>query len=121
MDLCVHAQSELLIESVLGNLLSNAVKFSPRRARGSPCTRRNGSGQTCGSCSVMRARGFRRRCWRCLGQEGAVPSRQGTAGEQGQGYGLQLAREHLKRMEGRLQLDNRAEGGLQAIIWLRSA
>ena len=119
MDLCVHAQSELLIESVLGNLLSNAVKFSPLGSRITLHAERVGpdvrivlSDSGPGLPPEVLGR---------LGQEGAVPSRQGTAGEQGQGYGLQLAREHLKRMEGRLQLDNRAEGGLQAIIWLRSA
>jgi len=52
-----------------------------------------------------------------LNQEGALPSQLGTAGERGQGYGLQLAQEHLERMGGRLELSARAGGGTDAIAW----
>jgi signal transduction histidine kinase len=118
MDLCVHAQSELLIESVLGNLLSNAVKFSPE---GSVITlHAERIGPDVRIVLSDAGPGLPTDVLRCLGLEGAVPSRLGTAGEQGQGYGLQLAREHVQRMEGRLELNNRAQGGTQAIIWLRA-
>ena len=53
-----------------------------------------------------------------LGRDGALPSRLGTAGERGQGYGLQLTREHLQRMGGQLKLENRPEGGLDAVVIL---
>ena len=116
MDLEVRAQSELLIESVLGNLLSNAVKFSPE---GSLITlHAERVGREVRIVLSDAGPGLPQDVLQSLGQEGAVPSRVGTAGEHGQGYGLQLAREHLQRMEGRLELDNRTHGGTQASVWL---
>ena len=117
--LAVRAQPDLLVESVLGNLVSNAIKFSPQ---GSIIDLR-----------AERADGFVRlvlsdsgpglpaEVLRQWGQDTALPSRAGNDGEQGQGYGLQLAREHLERMGGRVELRQRDGGGTQAIIWLLSA
>ncbi|HKO51405.1 MAG TPA: ATP-binding protein, partial [Polyangiaceae bacterium] len=119
MDLCVSAQSELLIESVLGNLLSNAVKFS---SPGSVITlHAERIGPDVRIVLSDAGPGLPPEVLQRLGQEGAVPSQIGTAGEQGQGYGLQLAREHLERMDGNLQLENPKQGGMQAIIRLRAA
>ncbi len=116
MDLCVRAQSELLIESVLGNLLSNAVKFSPQGSLITLHAERIGPDVRIVLCDA--GPGLPPEVLQRLGQDGALPSRVGTVGEQGQGYGLQLAQEHLQRMEGRLELNNRAQGGTQAIVWL---
>ena len=58
---------------------------------------------------------------RRLGDDGALPSRAGTAGEEGQGYGLQHAREHLERAGGRLELSALAGGGTDAVVWLPAA
>ena len=86
-DLQVMALPELLVESVLGNLLSNAIKFSPHgaviqlRAEEDDAfvrltIRDHGSGIPPEVISV-------------LGRDGAVPSRLGTQGAQGQGDGQQ--------------------------------
>jgi nitrate/nitrite-specific signal transduction histidine kinase len=56
-----------------------------------------------------------------LEQDEALPSRLGTAGERGQGYGLQLVREHLQRMGGKLELKRRNEGGTEAVVLLQGA
>ena len=56
-----------------------------------------------------------------IGQEGALPSQLGTAGERGQGFGLQLVQEHVQRMGGRVQLNDREGGGTVCVVWLPSA
>lgn len=115
----VRAAKDLLVESVFGNLVSNAIKFSP-----------NGStialGASLQGTQVRitvsdRGPGIPREVLDGLLLDGAVPSRQGTAGEQGQGYGLQLVSEHLRRMGGRLELRAAAPIGTDAIVWLPSA
>jgi signal transduction histidine kinase len=49
------------------------------------------------------------------------PGGQGSAGEKGQGLGLLLAREHLMRQGGRLELRARPGGGTEAIVWIKAA
>jgi signal transduction histidine kinase len=115
----VRAQPELLIESVLGNLLSNAIKFSPPGGRIGVAAIPSGAFvQLVVSDSGPGVPG---EVLRRLGLDGAVPSRVGTAGEQGQGYGLQLVQEHSQRMHGRLELKPRPEGGTDAVVWLVNA
>jgi C4-dicarboxylate-specific signal transduction histidine kinase len=58
---------------------------------------------------------------RGLEEDEALPSSPGTAGEKGQGFGLQLVREHVGRMGGRLELRNVADGGTEASVWLHRA
>lgn len=116
LDLVVRAQADLFIESVLGNLLSNAIKFS------APDTTIRLDAEPAGSDVRIvvgdRGPGFPAEVVRHLGEDGALPSRPGTAGEQGQGFGLQLAVEHLHRMDGRLELHNGDGGGAVATVWL---
>ena len=119
LELCVQAQPELFVESVLGNLLSNAIKFSPAGALITiqaealgPEVRIMISDPGPGVPVHIRER---------IGQEGALPSQVGTAGEQGQGFGLQLVQEHIQRMGGRVQLNDRAGGGTECVVWLPSA
>jgi signal transduction histidine kinase len=115
----VRAEPDLLIESVLGNLLSNAIKFSPRGAEVELLAERSGPLVRL----VIRdsGTGVPADVVRRLGDDGALPSRAGTAGEAGQGYGLQLAREHLERAGGRLELSAREGGGTDAVVWLPAA
>ena len=115
-SLRVLAQADLLVESVLGNLLSNAIKFSPPGSRIRLTATHDGGYVRL----VLRdsGPGLPAEVLSSLGHDGAVPSRLGTAGEQGQGYGLQLVREHVQRMDGRLELRSRPEGGTDAIVWL---
>jgi signal transduction histidine kinase len=116
LELSVLAQPELLVESVLGNLLSNAIKFAPS---GSSVTL---SAEQVGAEVRVSLRdqgpGLSPELARAVGRDAPLPSQRGTAGEQGQGYGLQLVREHVMRMGGRLELNNRAEGGTEASVWL---
>jgi len=119
LDLFVHAQPEFLVESVLGNLLSNAIKFSPVGAQITIQAEARGdevsisvSDQGPGLPAHVRER---------IGQEGALPSQPGTAGEPGQGFGLQLVQEHVLRMGGRVELNDRQGGGTVAMVWLGRA
>jgi signal transduction histidine kinase len=115
--LCVP---ELLGEGVLGNLLSNAIKFSPPGGR----VRLSAWLQEGKVCLSLRdqGRGYPKDLVERL-EEGdeALPSRLGTDGEPGQGLGLVLAAEHLRRMGGRLELTSAPGGGAEARIWLEAA
>jgi signal transduction histidine kinase len=116
LDLSVRAQADLFIESVLGNLLSNAIKFSEPET-----SIKLDAEQTGARVRIVvgdHGPGFPAEVMHHLGEDGALPSRLGTAGEQGQGFGLQLAVEHLHRMDGRLELRNRDGGGGLATVWL---
>jgi signal transduction histidine kinase len=119
MELRVRAQPELLVESVLGNLLSNAVKFAPQGSAIELFAERSGPDVRI----VLRdsGPGVPAELLQRLEQDEALPSKLGTDGERGQGYGLQLVREHLQRMGGKLELRRRNEGGTEAVILLQSA
>lgn len=119
LDLRVRAQVELLIESVLGNLVSNAIKFSnPSAAITLTCER---VGAEVRIVVADSGPGLPADVLRRLGDDGALPSQTGTAGEAGQGFGLHLAFDHLQRMAGRLELRNRDGGGAEATVWLPAA
>ena len=109
---------DLLIESVLGNLMSNAIKFSPRGTVIEFEAKRAGS--DIALIVSDRGPGIPSEVLRRLGTDDAVPSKAGTSGEQGQGYGLQLVQEHARRMGGHLELRARADGGTEAAVWLPS-
>jgi signal transduction histidine kinase len=119
LELLVQAQPELLAESVLGNLVSNAVKFAPPGSAIELFAERSGPEVRI----VLRdsGPGLPRELLQRLEHDDVLPSRLGTAGERGQGYGLQLVREHLQRMGGRLELRSRSEGGTDAVVRLQSA
>ena len=119
LGLTVLAQPDLLVESVLGNLLSNAIKFSPRDSL--ITVRAEAVGPHVRVVVSDAGPGMPAEVLRNLDQEAAVPSRVGTAGEAGQGFGLQLAQEHLRRMGGRLELNPRAGGGTDSVAWVPSA
>jgi len=116
LELAVQAQPVLLAESVLGNLVSNAVKFAPQGTAIELFAERAGSDVRI----VLRdaGPGVPPELIQRLEHDEALPSRLGTAGETGQGYGLQLAREHVQRMGGRLELKRRNEGGTEAVVRL---
>lgn len=119
LDLCVQAQPELLVESVLGNLLSNAIKFSPAGALIS--IRAEAFGPQVSILLSDPGPGLPAHVRERIGQEGALPSQPGTAGEQGQGFGLLLVQEHVQRMGGRVELNDREGGGTVCVVWLPSA
>lgn len=113
------AQPAVLRDSVLSNLLSNAIKFS----RAGSVLELQAFEQDGQACIELRDRGpgleagLRER----LAQGLDLPSRPGTQGEPGQGLGLALVREHLLRMGGSLELQDREGGGLVARLRLRLA
>ena len=116
LELRVRAQTDLLIESVLGNLVSNAIKFSnPDSAIRLTCER---VGAQVRIVVADDGPGLPSEVLGRLGGDGALPSRTGTGGEAGQGFGLHLAFDHLQRMGGRLELRNRDGGGAEATVWL---
>jgi len=116
LELRVRAQTDLLIESVLGNLVSNAIKFSsPDSAIRLTCDR---VGREVRIVVADNGPGLPSEVLRRLGGDGALPSQAGTSGEVGQGFGLHLAFDHLQRMGGRLELRNRDGGGAEATVWL---
>jgi signal transduction histidine kinase len=105
-----------LRDSVLANLLSNAIKFSPpgdtidlsvEESSGRAIIRIEDRGP--GLPDDVRA---------ALAQGRRAPSRGGTAGESGTGYGLLLAREYLEAMGGTIEFSTRDGGGLAARLEL---
>ena len=109
----------LLRDSVLSNLVSNAIKHS-----------RAGSGveiaawEAPGSVALVvldRGPGLGPEVLTRLERGLEQPGREGSAGEKGQGLGLLLAREHLQRLGGRLELRAREGGGTVAIAWMKAA
>lgn len=119
VDLPVSAPADLLVESVLGNLLTNAIKFS---APGSVLKlRAEPDGERVRMTLIDSGPGIPPEVIASLGKEGAVPSRPGTDGEPGQGYGLQLVVEHLDRIGGQLEVRPGPTGGTEAVVWLQRA
>lgn len=114
--LSVRANPVLLAESVLGNLVGNAIKFSPSGSQVGLSAKRDGD--FIRIAVEDRGCGVPREVIEQLESDVAAPSSLGTAGEEGQGYGLQLVSEHLKRMGGHLELKTTAQGGTEAIAWL---
>lgn len=112
------AEPELFVESVLGNLVSNAIKFSPEGTIVAV------SADEVGDEIRVRIRdsgpGLPPDVLAHFASEGSLPTRRGTAGESGQGYGLKLAREHVERMGGTLELLS-ASDGTECVVRLRSA
>lgn len=114
-----RAQAAVLRDSVLSNLMSNAIKFS-RAGSSLELEALELNGQ---ACIELRDRGpGLDPALRAVLESGAdLPSTRGSGGEPGQGLGLALAREHLHRMGGRLELLDREGGGLTARICLERA
>lgn len=119
VDLPIHAPRDLLVASVLGNLLSNAIKFS--QAGSVVSLRAEDAGEHVRLIMVDSGPGVPGDVIASLNNEGTVPSRPGTDGEPGQGYGLQLVVEHLDRIGGRLELGSAPKGGTEASVWLPRA
>lgn len=117
-DVLLSCDPDLFVESVLGNLVSNATKFSPpdRDIRISAMRTEDEVGVVVDDDGP----GFPPEILEARGGDDALPSRPGTKGEPGQGYGLRLAEEHVRRMNGRLEVMNRPEGGARCIVWLKS-
>ncbi|MGC3997380.1 MAG: HAMP domain-containing sensor histidine kinase [Anaeromyxobacter sp.] len=109
----------LLRDSVLANLASNALKFSPPGA-GLELTIRT-EGREVALELADRGPGLPREVLAAWARGRAAPSRPGTAGEEGSGYGLLLAREYVAAMGGRLELRPRDGGGLRARVVLPAA
>jgi signal transduction histidine kinase len=114
-----EAQVAVLRDSVLSNLVSNAIKFS-RPGTSLELAAHHDDGQ---ALIELRDRGPGLTPDLLQALEGGqdLPSAPGTGGEAGQGLGLALAREHMQRMGGRLELQEREGGGTVARLWLKAA
>jgi signal transduction histidine kinase len=108
-DLAVRASVPILCHSVLGNIVSNAIKFSPRGSVIEMAARTEGDQVRI---EVRdRGSGFSREVLRDAAGGEVIRSVQGTEGETGSGYGLQIAALCLVRMNGSLEVRNRDVGG----------
>jgi signal transduction histidine kinase len=118
-DLRVLCVPELLSDGVIGNLLSNAVKFSK------PGDTIELVGRATGSLLEISVRdrgpGIPPTLLDGLRSGRDLPSLPGTRGETGQGLGLSLATEHVRRMGGCLDFALREGGGTEARVTLPSA
>lgn len=115
----VRCDESLLRDSVLANLMSNALKFSPPGGAIDLCVRVDEKGV-----AVVvndRGPGLPAEVEEALARGTTAPSRKGTEGEEGSGYGLLLARDYLGNMGGRLEFTPRVGGGLSAVVRLPSA
>ncbi len=105
-----------LRDSVLANLLSNAIKFSPQGGT------IDLSVEESSDRAIIRIEdrgpGLPDDVRAALAQGRRAPSRGGTAGESGTGYGLLLAREYLEAMGGTIEFSSRDGGGLVARLEL---
>jgi signal transduction histidine kinase len=117
--LAVRAHAAVLRDSVLSNLVNNGIKYS--RAGGSLEPEAALEGDRVRVDLRDRGPGLGELPRRLPGDGAELPSRPGTAGESGQGLGLTLAREHLQRMGGNLELLDREGGGTVVRLWLRAA
>jgi signal transduction histidine kinase len=115
-EAAVVANRSLLQDTILANLLSNAIKFTPvggtitlRGERAGPVVHLEIADQGPGLPEAVRT----------AFEAGRVaPSRSGTAGEIGSGYGLLLVREYLREMGGTLAFEPPSHGGLVARVVL---
>jgi signal transduction histidine kinase len=115
----LRCDEALLRDSVLANLISNALKFSPDGAAVelTVCPEP-------GQVTLLledRGPGLPPEVRAALEQGGPTPSRPGSGGEPGTGYGLMLARDYLAAMGGSLELAPRVGGGLTARVRLPAA
>jgi signal transduction histidine kinase len=115
----LRCDEALLRDSVLANLFSNALKFSPDDGVIDLTVRLEP-----GVVALVledRGPGLPPEVLAALGRGGASPSRPGSSGERGTGYGLMLARDYLLAMGGSLELAPREGGGLSALVRLPAA
>jgi signal transduction histidine kinase len=118
-ELEMSVDADLFVESVLGNLVSNAVKFSPLGSTIQFSAEKRG-----GEVRVVlqdSGPGLPPEIFAAQSGEGALPTRRGTRGEEGQGFGLRLAHEHVERMGGRLEIRNAFNVGTECVVWLKTA
>ena len=116
MELVVRGRRSLLQDSVLANLLSNAIKFSPvggtimlHAVRDGNRVRLEVRDSGPGMPAEVRT---------AVDAGRVAPSRTGTAGEIGSGYGLLLARDYVEEMGGTLAFHHPETGGLTAQLSL---
>jgi len=115
----LRCDETLLRDSVLANLLSNAIKFSPADST-IDFSVRMGS-QFVSLLLEDRGPGLPPGVMAALLSGVQAPSRLGTEGEAGTGYGLMLAKDYLTAMGGRLDVAPRDGGGLRIFLSLPAA
>jgi signal transduction histidine kinase len=119
VDARVYCDEVLLRDSVLANLVSNAIKFSVEGESIELEIRKQAEGVVL--LVKDRGPGLAQAVHSAFEHGVRAPSAQGTAGEEGTGYGLMLAKDYLLAMGGKLELGPREGGGLVARLLLRAA
>jgi signal transduction histidine kinase len=115
-ELAVYTNPKLLCNSVLSNLVVNASKFSPRDARLELSATTEGDGVRIQLCD--RGPGFPDEILQDASASVANPSRPGTEGETGTGYGLHIAALFARVLGGQLEIRNRVQGGAAVAVVL---
>jgi K+-sensing histidine kinase KdpD len=113
-ELLVTTNPKLLCNSVLSNLVVNASKFSPRDVQLDLSARAEGDTVRIQMCD--HGPGFPTDILVEAAEGAACPSRPGTEGETGTGYGLHIAALFARVLGGRLEIRNRAEGGAAVAV-----
>ncbi len=115
-ELRVSTNPEILVNSVLGNLVSNAMKFSPRGSRIELSAGREDHAvriEVSDEGPGLPAE---------LVQKGVVSgSKPGSEGEKGSGFGLRISALCLERLQGRLEVRDRAGSGATVSVVLPAA
>ena len=119
LDAVIVANRTLLQDTVLANLFSNAIKFSPEGAEITLHVYRGG-----GEVRLEvrdHGPGLPENVRLAVEAGRVAPSRVGSVGESGSGYGLLLASDYLRDMGGVLAFEARQGGGLTVRVTLPAA
>lgn len=112
--LLVMTDLAILCNSVLGNFIGNAMKFSPRGATIVLSAER--TGDRIRLAVNDRGPGFPEPLLAGKPHHPLQTPAIGTEGEQGGGYGLRIATLCAERLDGRIEMRNRADGGAISVL-----
>ncbi len=100
------ADETLFVSSVVSNIVSNALKFSPENSAVEFLISDKTAKNICVTI-VDHGVGLPQEMRQTFNRGGNVHSRTGTSGEQGTGFGLEIARSMMKSMDGDLAIESK--------------
>jgi len=110
----VEADLAILCNSILGNFITNAAKFSPRGSVIRVTSEL--AGDAVRIAILDEGPGLPEDLLQRGPESSRHHSRRGTEGEQGTGYGLQIAALCAARMDGRIELGDGPAGGIISVL-----